>query len=224
MSKGHKKPKDLNAPKKNQSSYFIFSNERRSILSKENEGKSVTDISKIISAEWKAMDGETKKGYDEKAAQQKKRYLEEYEEYKKTENYTKYMKKLEEWKQNEKDLGRGGKGKGGKGKPPKKPKQPDAMPKRPQSSYFIFSNERRNELKTQYPDKKITELSKLIADEWKAKTAEEKKVYEQQAAVNKEKYHKTMEEYKQTDEYKTYQYEVEQWKKEKKRFESGMFF
>jgi len=35
----------------------------------------------------------------------------------------------------------------------KKPKDKNA-PKRPQSSYFVFSNERRTELKTAHPEKK----------------------------------------------------------------------
>merc|ERR1712154_281561 len=195
-----KKPKDLNAPKKNQSSYFIYSNERRGPIQAENSDKSITEISKIISAEWKAMDGDKKKEYEEKAAQQKKEYLLKYEEYKKTDNFTKYQQKLAEWKESEKAQGRGGTTKGGKkrGKAPKKPKQPEEMPKRPQSSYFIFSNERRPQLKETYPEKKITELSKLIAEEWKSKTAEDKKVYEDRAAVRKSEYQKNIDQYKQT--------------------------
>ena len=226
MPKGHKKPKEstYGAPKKNQSSYFIFSNERRAVLSKENTGSSVTDISKIISAEWKEMDVDTKKKYQDRAAEQKQQWVKEYDVFKQTDGYKKYQVALAEWKENEKNLGRGvgGSGKKKAKKAPKKPKQPEAMPKRPQSSYFIFSNERRNEMKVEYPEKKITELSKLIAQEWKAKSDEAKKVYEDQAAINKKKYHETMEEYKKTEEYKNYQNELDDWKKEKKRWENGM--
>eukprot|EP00492_Amphilonche_elongata_P002656 TRINITY_DN2933_c0_g1_i1.p1 TRINITY_DN2933_c0_g1~~TRINITY_DN2933_c0_g1_i1.p1 ORF type:complete len:191 (+),score=48.22 TRINITY_DN2933_c0_g1_i1:63-575(+) len=102
------------------------------------------------------------------------------------------------------------------GKKLKKPKQPDSMPKRPQSSYFIFSNERRNQLKEQYPDRKVTELSRLIADEWKVKSAEEKKMYEDKAKEYKEKYTKEIEAYKETDEYAGYQKQLERWKQDQK--------
>jgi hypothetical protein len=223
MSKSNKKPKDVNAPKKNQSSYFIFSNERRSVLQKET-GQSVTEISKLISGEWKKMEREQKARYEQQAAEQKKQYAEEFEAYKKTDNYAKYQQQLKQWEEREKDMGRWPTQKGGKGSKSKsgsprklkKPKQPEAMPKRPQSSYFIFSNQRRNQLKDQYPDKKVTELSKLIADEWRVKSAEEKKVYEDQAAVNKEKYNKEMESYKLTDEYNEFQDELQRWRKAQK--------
>merc|ERR1712154_617509 len=164
-----------------------------------NKGMAVTEISKTISAEWKAMDPQRKKEYEEKAAEQKAKYVQELEVYKKTENYSKHQQKIKEWKEREEALGRTKK-KGKAKKAPKKPKQPDSMPKRPQSSYFIFSNERRNQLKDQYPDKKITELSQLIAAEWKTKTAEEKKVYEDRAAQKKEEYQVTIAQYKKTKE------------------------
>ncbi len=231
-SRPTKKPKDPNAPKKNQSSYFLFSNERRPILQLENKGQAVTEISKTISAEWKAMDVTTKKSYEDKAAEEKRRYQLEFEAYKKTDQYTTYSKKFEEWKERMTALGHIGKGsksgKGGKfkGRPkaPKKPKQPDSMPKRPQSSYFVFSNERRVDMKDEYPDKKLTELSGLIAAEWKTKTDAEKKVYEDRAAVFKAAYQARIAEYKKTEEYEAYIESIAQWKKDKKSWEAGMFF
>jgi len=55
-----KTPKDLNAPKKPSSGYFIFSNERRPILQTET-GKKITEVSKLIAAEWKQLTNEQKK-------------------------------------------------------------------------------------------------------------------------------------------------------------------
>merc|ERR1712154_422631 len=130
----------------------------------------------------------------------------------------KHQQKIKEWKEREEALGRTKK-KGKAKKAPKKPKQPDSMPKRPQSSYFIFSNERRNQLKDQYPDKKTWELSQLIAAEWKTKTAEEKKVYEDRAAQKKEEYQVTIAQYKKTKEYDEYALKLEEWKKQKKEFD-----
>merc|ERR1712228_937234 len=113
--------------------------------------------------------------------------------------------------------------KGGKRskKAPKKPKQPDAMPKRNQSSYFLFSNERREQIKAENPSKKLTELSRLIADEWKKKSDDEKKVYADKSAVLKQAYLLRMEEYKKTDEYAAYTAACDQWKIDKKQWEKA---
>eukprot|EP01083_Nonionella_stella_P010153 29014_1 len=214
----NKRPKDPNAPKKSQSSYFIFSNERRPVLQAEQSGTiSVTEISKTISSEWKAMDATQKKVYEDRAAILKSEYNIKFDEYKQSDNYRKYQLQLAEWKETSKDILKS------KGKPPKKPKQPESMPKRPQSSYFVFSNERRSQMKSEYPDKKLTELSVIIAGEWKNKTAEEKKYYEEEAAKNKIKYQSEIEQYKKTKEYDLYQERVEEWKLEKKRWDSGAY-
>merc|ERR1712228_59723 len=113
--------------------------------------------------------------------------------------------------------------KGGKRskKAPKKPKQPDAMPKRNQSSYFLFSNERREQIKAENPSKKLTELSRLIAGEWKKKSGDEKKGYADKSAVLKQAYLLRMEEYKKTDEYAAYTAACDQWKIDKKQWEKA---
>ena len=55
-TKRAKRPKDPNAPKRSQSSYFLFMNERRPILKNENPDKKMTEISKMIIAEWKVLE------------------------------------------------------------------------------------------------------------------------------------------------------------------------
>merc|ERR1712130_166084 len=149
--------------------------------------------------------------------------IEEFEVYKKTENYNKYQQVLAEWKLREEAQGRDTLSKGGKKnkKAPKKPKQPDSMPKRNQSSYFLFSNERREQIKAENPTKKLTELSRLIADEWKKKSDDEKKVYADKSAVLKQAYLIKMEEYKKTDEYAQYIAACDQWKIDKKNWENA---
>lgn len=225
-----KKPKDVNAPKKNQSSYFIFMNERRVKLQAQQKAESadgktsITAISKIISAEWKAIDPQIKKGYEAQAVAQKERWQQEMEVYKKTDNYTKYQQTLSEWKEAEKEkkkaMGGANGGKKGK-KSPKKPKAPESMPKRPMSSYFLFANGRRESMKLEHPDKKLTELSKYIGAEWKVISAEDKKSYEDKCAVLKKKYEEKMGEYKKTDEYAKYQEDLAQWKVDKKAWEKA---
>jgi len=86
----------------------------------------------------------------------------------------------------------------------KKPKDPNA-PKRPQSSYFVFSNKRRKEMKETNPDKKLTEISKMIAAEWKVMDNTSKKPYEQEAKELKEKYETDMKKYKETSQYRDFQ-------------------
>lgn len=62
-SKLKKPPKDINAPKRPSSAYFIYSHEKREELrqTEEHKTESVTALSKIIAAEWKKLDVEEKK-------------------------------------------------------------------------------------------------------------------------------------------------------------------
>jgi len=79
----------------------------------------------------------------------------------------------------------------------KKDKPPKDLnaPKKPLSGYLIFSNERRPKL-AEETGKRITELSKIIAGEWKQLTATDKKPWEEKAKIAKEEYQKKSEEYK----------------------------
>merc|ERR1719327_2612455 len=83
-----KAPKDLNAPKKNLSAYFIFTNKRRQELKVQYPEKKLTELTTLMAVEWKAMDEETKKGYQAQAIADKENYTRQMEEYKKTSNYT----------------------------------------------------------------------------------------------------------------------------------------
>jgi len=224
--KSNAAPKDLNAPKRPQSSYFLFSNERRPQLQVQYKDKKVTDIAKMIAQEWKAMEESQKKPYNEKAVDLKKKYDEDIAAYKKTDNYKEYEKRLKQFKQDKKDgeveaSGKGKKGKGGKGgKPPPKPKDANA-PKRAQSAYFFFSNVRRPKLRADNKDLKMTEIAKLTGEEWKNLSSEEKKPYEDQAAVDKERYQKEQEAYTKTDNYKKFQQKLADWKRQGKEQAKG---
>ncbi|OQS54268.1 hypothetical protein EHP00_1849 [Ecytonucleospora hepatopenaei] len=96
----------------------------------------------------------------------------------------------------------------------KKRKDPNA-PKRPLSSYMIYSQEIRQ---TDEEIKKlsITEQTKAISSLWNELSEEEKKPYVEKAAKAKEEYTKKLEEYKQSDEYKKFMEEQEEPKKSKK--------
>jgi structure-specific recognition protein 1 len=61
------------------------------------------------------------------------------------------------------------------GKKTKKEKDPDA-PKRNKSAYMFFGNAKRADVKKKFPDLKMTDVSKKIAELWKAIDADDKKV------------------------------------------------
>ena len=63
-----------------------------------------------------------------------------------------------------------------------------AKVKRAATSYLLYSNELRPQLQSSHPDKKVTELAKLIGASWKALPAEEKEKYESLAAADKVRY------------------------------------
>jgi len=72
-------------------------------------------------------------------------------------------------------------------------------------------------LKGLHPEKKVTELAKLLGDEWKEKSEAEKKVFQDKANKEKEDYEKKFEEYKKTDNYANFQAKLKNEKKKKSR-------
>ena len=65
--------------------------------------------------------------------------------------------------------------------------------KRPLNAYFLFSKDRRPELKKANPDKRMGSLSKLIGSEWKALSDKKKASYVQKAKDLKAEYEKAQE-------------------------------
>jgi len=216
QKRGNKKPKDTNAPKRPQSSYFIFSNKRRKEMKETNPDKKLTEISKMIAAEWKKLDDAAKKPYENEAKELKARYEVDSKKYKETPEFVSYQKKLKSWKSNGDGNGKGGKGKKTDGKRGKRLKDPNA-PKKPQSAYFLFAGDRRPKLKETHPDKKITDLSKLLGNEWKEMSESDKKKWDEKAKQFKSKYDKDMEEYKKTDNYRSFQKKLKAAEKEKEK-------
>jgi hypothetical protein len=78
-----KKSKDPNKPKRALSAYMFFANEYRETVKEENPGLSFGEIGKKLGETWKAMSDESKKPYNDKAAQDKERYTREMKNYKK---------------------------------------------------------------------------------------------------------------------------------------------
>jgi len=68
-------------PKRNLSAYFIFNNEQRPILQRENPEKRVTEISKEIAVLYKQLSPQEMKKYQDLAVKDKQRYEREMDDY-----------------------------------------------------------------------------------------------------------------------------------------------
>jgi len=64
-------------------------------------------------------------------------------------------------------------------------------------------------MKETNPDKKLTEISKMIAAEWKVMDNPAKKPYEVEAKELKEKYETEMKKYKETPQFREHQKKIE---------------
>ncbi|KAJ3071133.1 FACT complex subunit, partial [Rhizoclosmatium hyalinum] len=82
---------------------------------------------------------------------------------------------------------------GGSGEPEKKKakKDPNA-PKGASSSFILYSNAKRTQIKDEEPSLSMTDISKKIGTMWKEITAEEKKIYEDLAVKDKDRYKREM--------------------------------
>ncbi|KAK6621641.1 hypothetical protein RUM44_001448 [Polyplax serrata] len=93
---------------------------------------------------------------------------------------------------------RGGWPKGRKRKP--EVKYEIRPPKAPATGYVIFLNKRRKE----YRDLPFTEVTKLLGNEWSKLSLQEKKVYLDQAEIEKKRYREELRLYRQSDAYQAY--------------------
>lgn len=73
--------KDPNAPKRALSAYMFFANDQREVVRGENPTASFGQIGKLLGEKWKSLTESEKKPYEDKAAEDKKRYEEEKHAY-----------------------------------------------------------------------------------------------------------------------------------------------
>merc|ERR1712048_1420510 len=215
-----KKPKQPESmPKRPMSSYFLFANARRESMKVEHPDKKLTELAKLIGAEWKTISAEDKKAYEDKVVVAKKEYEQKMEEYKKTEEYTTYQQALADWKANTKkwkkadEMDVDSDDEPLKVSMPRKPKD-EKCPKRPLTSYFLYAKDVRAATKEEFPTKPITEIAKEISKKWKLLTEEEKRPFEDESKKLKEQYKKDMEEYNGSDAQLAFKAKLEEWKRE----------
>jgi len=80
--KKKKKKKDPNAPKRNQTAFFIYSNMHRATVKETNPEAGFGDIAKIISKLFKALSEKEREKYDKLAVEDKARYQRQMAAYK----------------------------------------------------------------------------------------------------------------------------------------------
>lgn len=185
-TKNGKDKKDPNKPKRNLSSFFLFSKANRAILKKENPDLSFGDLTKLVSKTFKELDDDDKEIWDKKAAEDKVRYLEEMKNYEAPES--------DDSDTNDSDGGN----KKRKKKKAKKTKDPN-KPKRNMSLYLLFSCANRADIKAKNPDATFGELTKIIAQEYKALSDKEKKKWEKKASKDKVRYLQEMKAYNENN-------------------------
>jgi len=92
----NKKVKDPNAPKRGLSAWIIFTNEQRPIFKENNPESSTTELTTLMSQEWKNMTDEDKKKYTDLAVVDKQRYMKEMEEYDTSDSENEKPKKVKD--------------------------------------------------------------------------------------------------------------------------------
>ncbi|XP_010439134.1 PREDICTED: high mobility group B protein 6-like [Camelina sativa] len=203
--KKNKKEKDPLKPKHPVSAFLVYANERRAALREEN--KTVVEVAKITGEEWKNLSDKKKAPYEEVAKKNKETYLQEMEVYKRTKEEEALSQRKEEeellklhkqealqlLKKKEKTDNLIKKEKATKKK--KNENVDPNKPKKPASSYFLFSNDERKKLTEERPGTNNSTITALISVKWKELGEEEKQVYNGKAAKLMEAYKKELEAY-----------------------------
>ena len=76
-----KAPRDPNRPKRATIAFMFFSNEQRPRVLRSSPQMHLSEVSKVLGAEWRGMDARAKAPYEAKAAADKKRYEREMAAY-----------------------------------------------------------------------------------------------------------------------------------------------
>eukprot|EP01119_Soliformovum_irregulare_P012926 TRINITY_DN3390_c0_g1_i1.p1 TRINITY_DN3390_c0_g1~~TRINITY_DN3390_c0_g1_i1.p1 ORF type:complete len:287 (+),score=18.72 TRINITY_DN3390_c0_g1_i1:73-933(+) len=163
MPKKRSEWKDPNRPKRPISAFLAFSKEKYQEVKKEQPDFNPQEVGREMGVRWKALTPEEKRRYEELACADRMRYEVEMLEYIPTSHEE--LSDPEEEKQRKKSLAR-------KAKSQRDP----LLPQRAQTSWFFFSSEKRPLLKQEFPNIRITEMSKKISEMWRAMDNEAKKV------------------------------------------------
>lgn len=163
-----KPQKDPNKPKRNLSAFFIYSNDHRSRIKKEDPSLSFGEVARALSAAFKGLSAKDRKRYDALAAKDKQRYLKEMENYEPPSDDDDNKSKK------------------------KKQKKDPLKPKRNLSAFFIYSGVVRETVRKENPEAKFGDIARLISTQFKALDEDERAIYDKKAAQDKVRYQKEM--------------------------------
>lgn len=169
--------RDPAAPKSATSAQQYFVKSRREALKLAKPDLSSTELQKELADEWRDLPESQREPFITKAKSDKARHSEEIS------NYVPDVAHLKATK-------------GGK----RLQKDP-LRPKKPKSAYLYFMEATRNELSGANPGIRIEALSKLIGEEWRKLTDEQKAPYIAQADADQERYREAMAGYAPSSEY-----------------------
>lgn len=202
--KKKKKAKDPNAPKRNLSAYIHYCNSTRDITKVLNPKMDFVKITKVLSANWKALSSHERALWDAKAAADKERYQRDLARYKETEQFARWQAMQAEGAKpaatepaapnpadSESVSDENSKK---KQKKRKKIKDPNA-PKKNITAFMHFSKDTRKDVKASQPDLTFGEIAKVISVNWKALSDQQRAVWDEKAATDKVRFQKELAEY-----------------------------
>lgn len=199
--------KDPNANKSGikraRTAYAYFNKSFRKQLKDESPGLTQPEIVQRLKEKWKTMGPEERKVYEALNTQDKARYKKEKDVFKKKQKRSRkasgshtsdedegsedeevesekdFQKRVKKWKREQKK----------------------AAPARARSAYNFFVSTRVKELKIEFPDLKSTQLIAKVGVIWKDMEAEGKKVFEDKALADKQRFNEENETFMKSDEY-----------------------
>eukprot|EP00747_Dinoflagellata_sp_TGD_P161660 gnl/TRDRNA2_/TRDRNA2_178370_c0_seq1.p1 gnl/TRDRNA2_/TRDRNA2_178370_c0~~gnl/TRDRNA2_/TRDRNA2_178370_c0_seq1.p1 ORF type:complete len:397 (-),score=151.39 gnl/TRDRNA2_/TRDRNA2_178370_c0_seq1:144-1253(-) len=167
--------------KKPNTAYFLFLNEKRQEIIEKYSLSGFGELGKKAAELWKELPADEKKPFEEQATKEK----EEYNAWKETDEGKAALQKGKEAKAAKKaKIATRKEKKAAK----EEIKKIDGLRKKPNSAYFIFANAKRQEIKEKYNLSSLGEVGKKVAEVWNELSADEKKVFEEQAAKEKADY------------------------------------
>jgi len=211
--KATKKPKDEKAPKRAASAYFLFTASRRASLKEANPDMKVTELAKLMGAEWKALSEDAKKPFVAEAAKAKETYTAAMATYRGSADFAAHEEAVAAWKRNEKRSKAEAEGTAPKVSLPRKPKDAN-KPKGAQTAYFLFTASRRAALTAENPSMKITQIAKLMGAEWKELSDDDKAPFMVSAAKSKTESAAKMEAYRGSEQEKAFKAQLKEWEAE----------
>eukprot|EP01033_Poteriospumella_lacustris_P009432 gene9432-6759_t len=160
------------APKRFKSAYICFVKDKMDDVKKSLPADvKVTEVMKLLACMWKNLPPLERLEYDKIARADKSRYMEELQHYS-----------------------------GPMQVPNKRQKKPADAPRRGMSAFLSYSQEMRPKIRDIHPELKNTEISSILAHQWRAASDEDKRPHIEKELQQREKYYENMAKWKADEE------------------------